>query len=130
MLKWKNEFEIGIETIDAQHKHLFEIANNAFAVLKNEFQIDKYDKIIMILEDLKQYTKYHFKSEEDYMLSINYKDYITQKAEHDNFIKIIDKVDLNHLDENPDKQLEELLTFILKWVLEHIIDKDKNITKR
>ncbi|MCY6959412.1 bacteriohemerythrin [Clostridium brassicae] len=127
MIKWKDEFLTGIELIDNQHKKLFEIANRAYKLLKSDFFTDKYDRILEILEELKSYTKYHFKSEEEYMMSINYKKFFSQKMEHDAFIKKLDEVNLKDLDENQDKYLMDILEFIVDWIVNHILGKDKLI---
>lgn len=127
MLKWRSEYSIGIKLIDAQHKHIFEIANSAYELLRNDFSLDKYSKIVQVVEDLRQYTKYHFKCEEEYMLQIHYENYHNQKIEHDNFIKKIDSFNVNKLDQNQDKYIEGLLFLILDWILEHILQKDKLI---
>ena len=102
MLKWKDEYCIGVEKIDEQHKHLFEIGNRAYALLNDEFKLDKFDHIVEIIEELKQYTLYHFKSEEEYMKSIFYEGYSKQKAQHDYFIEKINGVNLDSIDENQD----------------------------
>ena len=67
MYKMKKEFETGIEFIDEQHAKLFEIANETYNLLMNDFKIDKYDEVIELLVELKDYTKFHFKQEEEYM---------------------------------------------------------------
>ncbi|MDP4091436.1 MAG: hemerythrin domain-containing protein, partial [Bacillota bacterium] len=108
MLKWKDEYSIGVELIDAQHKHLFEIGNEAYELLNNDTYLDKYDRIVQVLMDLKQYTIYHFKSEEDYMLSISYRKYFSQKVEHEDFIKKINEVNLEHIDKDQDGYIREL----------------------
>lgn len=128
MLKWKDEYLIGVSEIDDQHEELFNIANKAYSVLKNNYSIDKYDKIIMIIEKLKEYAIYHFKSEEEYMISINYKKFLSHKIEHDEFIKKVSNVDLKKVDDDQDKYLLEILNFIVEWTSEHILKKDKDIT--
>lgn len=79
MLYWKEEYSIGIDLIDAQHKHLFDIGNEAYKLLKSDLCLDKYDKIIEIIEDLRQYTKFHFKTEEEYMLKNKCSQFFLQK---------------------------------------------------
>ena len=54
MLKWNEEYSIGIQLIDAQHKHLFEIGNSALALLNNYTGLDKYPEIVQIVEDLRR----------------------------------------------------------------------------
>lgn len=129
MLVWKEGYSVGIELIDKQHKHLFDIGNQAYELLKNELRVDKYDEIVQILEDLRQYTKFHFQTEENFMMSINSPQLPTQKIEHAEFIRKIDKIDFRKLDENANKYLDEILSFVFNWILEHVLHKDKLITQ-
>jgi hemerythrin-like metal-binding domain len=130
MIKWKQDYETGIQQIDEQHKRLLEIAGSALELLKNDLYIDKYDQIIQILEELKDYTIYHFNSEEEYMLKIGYKKIFSQKIEHAAFIEKINNIDLNNLDRNQNKELLSLLEFVVNWIDEHILKKDKLITEK
>ena len=127
MLIWKDSYSIGMDLIDTQHKHLFDIGNQAYDLLKNGLKIDKYDEIVLIIEDLGNYTKYHFQCEEEYMLKINYSGYEIQKKEHTDFIEKIDGMQLHSIDKNQQKYIEDLLDFIFNWVLEHILKEDKLI---
>ncbi|WP_315073655.1 hemerythrin family protein [uncultured Clostridium sp.] len=127
MYEMKEEYKIGVELIDNQHKKLFELADKAYMLLKDEFTIDKYDKIVEILQELKDYTIFHFKSEEEYMASINYKRMFTQKVEHDAFIKKLEAIDLKNVDENQNESLMEVLNFLNDWLTEHILKNDKLI---
>lgn len=125
MIKWKEDYIIGVDKIDEQHKKLFEIANKAYELLKNEFCIDKYDRIVEILDELKEYTVYHFKSEEEYMISIGYKKFLSHKVEHDEFIKKINNIDFKSIDEDQDRYLLETLEFVVSWISSHILGRDK-----
>jgi hemerythrin len=124
MFTWKDEYETGVPIIDEQHKHLFEIGNNAYELLNNTLTIDKYDKIIHVIEELRDYAVFHFKYEEEYMLSINYKKFLSHKVEHDEFIKRVDEVDLTLIDESQNEYILSLLQFVYKWISEHILVKD------
>jgi hemerythrin len=128
MLNWKEDYTTGVELIDDQHKELFKIANKGFELLRNDFYTDKYDRIIEILEELKNYTVFHFKSEENYMLSIGYKKFLSHKVDHDDFIQKVNNVDLRKIDQNQDEYIMEILSFICKWIEEHIHEKDKLIS--
>jgi len=127
MIKWKDEYSIGVEKIDLQHKHLFEIANRIYETLKNQFCIDKYDKILEILKELEEYTIYHFKEEEDYMKEIGYENYFLHKIEHQKFINKLKETDLEKIDFNQDGYLLDLLNFISDWLVKHILKDDKAI---
>lgn len=128
MLRWKDDYLVGVEEIDNQHKKLFEIGERAYDLLKNDMIIDKYDRIIEVLNELKEYAVFHFKSEEAYMLSINYKRFFSHKIEHDKFIKTVNDVDLNKVDEDQNAYLLSILEFVVNWTGEHILQNDKLIT--
>lgn len=130
MIKWKTDYELGVNHIDEQHQKLFEIADRAYELLRNEFVIDKYDKIIEILKELQEYTIFHFKSEEEYMLSIGYKKFLSHKVIHEDFIKAINNVDLQKIDANQDESVKKILEFVVDWIDKHILTEDKLITER
>lgn len=129
MFKMDEKFIIGIPKIDEQHRMLFEITDNVYKLLKDTYTIDKYDKLVGLLEELKDYAAYHFKDEEEYMQSINYKKMFTQKMDHDNFIKKLNEIDLSKLDDNQNGYILSILDFLTKWLSEHILEKDSLIGK-
>lgn len=128
MISWKDDYKIGVAQIDEQHQKLFEISGRIYDLLKDEYAFDKYDRIMALIGELKDYTVFHFKSEEEYMQSIGYRKYLSQKVEHDDFIEKINQVDFNAVDENPDAYLLEILDFVVDWISRHILEKDKLIT--
>lgn len=71
MYEMKPEYYIGIDMIDEEHKQLFEYADEAYELLHDKYTQDKYDRIDIILENLRNYTVKHFSDEEQYMESIN-----------------------------------------------------------
>lgn len=129
MIAWKDDFLVGIDEIDEQHKKLFAIANKAYELLNNDLYVDKYDRIVSIIEELKDYTVFHFTFEEEYMMKIKYKKFFTQKIQHESFMKKINEINLNEIDSDQDKSLLELLDFIINWISNHILIMDKQIGK-
>lgn len=129
MYEMKPEYYTGITLIDEEHKKLFEIADEAYELYKNEFIPDKYDNIANILHELREYTKVHFQHEEEYMISIGYKGMFMQKVQHDQFREKLDELDLEHIDENSDGVIQEVLTFLTDWLVHHILETDKKISE-
>ncbi len=125
MLVWKDEYSIGVDLIDKQHEYLFEIGNGAYKLLRDDFGIDKYDDIVLIIQDLSQYAKFHFKTEEEYMIKIKYKKYLSHKLEHDDFIQKINKINLEQVEEDPQKYIEDILAFVFNWLIGHVVLEDK-----
>lgn len=129
MYTFKDEYKTGIESIDNEHRKLFEIADRAYEVMIDEFIPDKYDYIVDILKELKDYAATHFKNEEDYMVSIGYKKLFTQKIEHNAFIEKVEQYDLETVDENQREVIMELLDYLGNWLVDHILESDKQIGK-
>lgn len=129
MYEMKPEYYTGIEFIDEEHKKLFEIANRLYELLTNEFIPDKYDYIIEVINELRDYAKYHFEHEEEYMGSIKYKRLLSHKVEHDTFIDKIYEYDEDIIDERQKEILLELLDFLTNWLVDHILNKDKAIAE-
>ena len=127
MYEFKEEYKTGIDFVDAEHQRLFEIAEDAYQLQQNEFIPDKYDNIIKILEELRDYTKSHFAHEESYMKEIGYKGMFTQKVQHDAFIAKLDEMDLQSLDEDSDEAINDILTFLTNWLVSHILNVDELI---
>lgn len=127
MLKWKDDYLIGINKIDEQHKELFRIAESAYSLLKSDYFVDKYNKIVEIIEELREYTIFHFQEEQKYMISIKYKRFFAHKIEHDDFIEKLNKVDLTDVDNNQDKYIMDLLEFVVNWISKHILGTDLKI---
>ena len=131
MYEMKKEYFTGIELIDSEHSQLFEYANQIYELLHAEFVPDKYDNILVILDELRDYTKKHFADEEAYMKSIHYKKIFTQKIQHQAFIEKLDNIDLDNISEveNQDEMISEMLTFITDWLKNHILEIDTQIGK-
>lgn len=127
MIEWSDKYNTGIAIIDTQHKELFRLFNELYDLYRNEFLIDKYDHIISALEELKEYTIYHFKAEEEYMLYIRYEKFFEHKLKHNDFISRIESIDYNFIDNNQQNYLLNLLKFVTDWITNHVITVDKQL---
>ena len=125
--EFTKEYHTGIDFIDEEHAKLFEIANRAYDLLTNQFVTDKYDAIVAVLEELKDYTKYHFNHEEEYMKSINYPKRFSQLHQHTQFINKLESYNLKEIDVNQQERLLEILDFLALWLQSHIKGMDKKI---
>lgn len=129
MYEMKPEYLTGVEFIDKEHTKLFAIANEAYELLKNQFIPDKYDNIMQVLNELRDYAKYHFSHEEEHMNSIGHKKILSQKVAHNDFIEKLNSYDSETIDENQKESLLELLDFLNTWLVNHILKDDTLIGK-
>ncbi len=125
--EFTEEYLTGIELIDAEHKELFRIVDKANQLVKSLDSLSGYDNIIQILNELKDYTKEHFADEEEYMEGIHYEGLSAQKRAHEAFVDKLENINLDQIDENPQEYLQELLEFLLGWLINHILHTDKLI---
>lgn len=125
--EFSDEYLIGIDLIDREHKRLFALVERANHMVRDWSDRNDYEGIMSILKELKEYTEIHFADEESYMRSINYEGYEAQKRAHDAFISRLDEVDLKRIEENPREYLSSLVEFLLGWLINHILQVDKKI---
>lgn len=125
MFVWKKDFELGIKSIDEQHKHLMDIGNRIYEMLSSGvYHSDEFEnQIEAVLEELKDYTKYHFRTEEDLFLKYSYPDMAEHIKEHRGLIDYIDAFDVSEIIDSQEA-LEELLKKVINWVFHHIITTD------
>ncbi len=127
MFEMKDEYLVGIEMIDEEHRKLFEIAEETYQLLHNEYLADKYDNISDILQELKDYTIEHFQHEEEYMEKIQYKRMFTQKMQHRAFIQKLEEYSSWNLDRSQDDVIQDIFKFLTDWLTKHIYESDKLI---
>lgn len=125
--EFTEKYFTGIAIIDKEHKELFRIIGDVHRVMNDELALDKYDEIIRLLDELTEYTKFHFQDEELYMESIQYEGLEAQKRAHEAFVSRLEETDLEHVDENQQETLEELMEFLTEWLVNHILNSDKKI---
>lgn len=129
MFEWNERFNTGVKTIDEQHQELFRIASKITDLLRDKDAFDKYDQIIVLITELKDYTKYHFKTEESYMQEIRYRKFFSHKVEHDDFVAKLNEINVYDIDENQDEYIEQILGFVSTWIVDHILQNDKAIAQ-
>ena len=93
MFEWKEKYSVGIKKFDDQHKELLRIGRDIVSAFEGtEEGIDQYDHIIKLLNELKDYTVYHFESEEKAMEKADYPKLEKHKEVHQKFV---DKLKIN-----------------------------------
>lgn len=112
IIKWKDDFQVGIQEIDRHHEQLVQALNANYDQFREGLQPD-----VTFLQELVEYSTLHFQSEEKWMERISYPDLAAHKEEHDLFR---DKMcDLRRNDHDNAKLCVELLWFLCNWVTHH-----------
>ncbi|NPA45568.1 MAG: hypothetical protein GXO49_08540 [Chlorobi bacterium] len=117
-VNWKKTYEIGIKEIDEQHKKIFEIVNEFFVELFSETYENESSNILMILEKLKDYCKFHF----DFETNMYSKDIITEYFSKE--YVLIEKIDKILISKNKHINIVSLYSFaeyLRQWVVRHVL---------
>ncbi|MBZ4642446.1 MAG: methyl-accepting chemotaxis protein [Deferribacteraceae bacterium] len=124
-IEWDSSFETGISEFDNQHKKLAELVNRIYsAVRENRAQ----NEVESILNELVEYTVYHFDNEENAFQKFNYPEYSEHKKIHEALKAQVGKF-LNDLKSGKVSIGFNLLEFLKSWLLNHIKVEDKKYSK-
>ena len=126
MFEWKEKYSVGVEKFDKQHKQLLKIGRDLVSAFENmEKGIDQYDLIVELLQEMQEYTVYHFESEEKAMAEIEYPELEKHKEVHQKFVNKLKNIDLENIDEDQKQFSMELLDFVANWIEQHILGEDQ-----
>ena len=123
LFTWRESYSIENEELDNHHKTLFNIMNRLY---DSSFERDNKDFFDTTLEELISYSKYHFSAEEQYMIDTDYGNIYEQIAEHEYFTRSVLEIKRDKYTEG-DELCRELIAFLGRWLLQHIIEVDKKI---
>ena len=125
MYEFTKDCMLNIEQLDNEHRRLFQMVNEAVSL------IDTVDDVSTIstglINNLKDYAATHFAHEEAYMESISYKNMFMQKVQHDALRRQMAEWDLDSIDEHQEETIDEILSIVTDWLVDHILTYDKQI---
>lgn len=122
-IKWSEELTLGVTQIDDQHRELLKITNgliNAIVIGRSSTTISN------VVKKLREYTVFHFNSEEEFMSRIGYDKLSKHSTEHSNLKKKV-KDFQRSIYKGEDIEPEELLELLKEWLLKHILESDRDI---
>jgi len=85
LVKWKNDFSVGIKELDDQHKSFFEILNRFGEAAGGNKGMEVVGPV---LQELKEYSRHHFTEEENWLKIIGFPGLHQQKQQHEFFISV------------------------------------------
>lgn len=124
---WKEEFCIGVEMIDRQHKELFDKVYELLNEI-NDSVDHRRDECIAAILFLKDYAVKHFAAEEAYQESIGYPEYEEHKKLHVKFVQsVLDHEKKMTASNFAEKDVKEFAGMLVTWLLYHVADTDQKI---
>lgn len=125
LIEWNDkELGVGIKLIDNQHKMLVHLINRLSDAITNQ-RVN--GEINAVYEQLLNYTKYHFETEETYFFRLNNQETQRHAKQHQNFVDQLSAFKMNHHDLTQVSQT--LLKFLSDWLTHHIKIEDKKFVE-
>jgi hemerythrin-like metal-binding protein len=127
-VSWNDSYATGVAEIDAQHKILLHILNDARAKLS---QSSAAQPIEPIVRDLLSYALYHFETEEALMLEFGYAGALdaeeaAHRGQHRAFTAKVKSV-MEDLRGGEAVSVDDLLAFLYDWLIHHILNTDRKL---
>ena len=122
-VSWSDSYSLGVKIVDDQHKGLLNFVNDLFnhATGKEE---DERTYFKSVINEVLQYVKMHFTTEEKLMTMNRFPGYAEHKKAHDEFKLVVIK-SVKDFDSGEQLVLEKFANFLKDWILTHIAKVDK-----
>lgn len=121
VISWKAIYETGIVALDKEHQGLVSQINKLYEAIRDKQEDEVLEETLAMLES---YTVDHFQHEEKLMAEYQYPGLEEHQKVHQELIDTVQ--DLKQRATSGKTELaRELLKFLRVWVLEHIVNVDK-----
>ncbi|HCJ45350.1 MAG: bacteriohemerythrin [Candidatus Moranbacteria bacterium] len=122
IIPWKDEYSLGIASIDTQHKKLIGTINTLGDTLLTGSKKSDIDTAIAQMET---YMKEHFFFEEEYFKTLQYDGTAEHITEHQVFLDKTKDFRTRALDEEDAMLSIEILGYLEEWFLHHVLVVDR-----
>jgi hemerythrin-like metal-binding protein len=123
-MSWNDGCSVNNETLDNHHKELF----NIFRRLNDKCRADdSAETYAVIIEELDEYSSYHFSTEEQCMRDAGYQDIHSHMLLHKFFRTRLVEVKLK-IYKKEYKLCHELILFLGNWLKQHVMVEDKKMS--
>ncbi len=122
VLIWTDALRVGVDAIDKDHQSIFLLLNKVEYGTVDEGLLDE------VIEELIDYTIYHFRREEELMEVCGYPDLEKHRAMHQDLVFRVSELAKTWYLERDPKILHQLKIFLRNWLVEHIMNADIEIT--
>lgn len=118
-IKWEENFSVGVEELDDQHKKMIDYINDLYTAIKEGRDRKDQEKLLF---ELAEYARIHLNREEEYFDKYGYPKKEEHKKAHE-----IHREKIAELEKNKDKALstEKTAEYLREWWLNHIKVLDK-----
>ncbi len=126
LIKWKDEFSIGVPSIDYEHQQLIKLINQLSEMAQWG---NSYDNVIDALGEIHVQISAHFALEEKIMRDSRYDDYAGHKADHENLLDELRDI-MDQVDDDGGYDESRLGSELNRWFSVHFRTHDARLHQR
>jgi diguanylate cyclase (GGDEF)-like protein/hemerythrin-like metal-binding protein/PAS domain S-box-containing protein len=124
---WNPSFEIGIPSIDVQHRRLVDLINELATAIIDGGALPQVEALI---DQLLDYAARHFADEENILegTTLSDADKMRHRESHRGFVEKVREI-AAHDDLMSTEVSERVLDFLVTWLVSHILGSDRKIAR-
>lgn len=124
-LVWKDNFKLGNEQVDMQHRRLFELVSQLVSLCMDGSDTENLQKTIDFLVN---YTVQHFADEEALQVQYKFPEYERHKQLHEDFKATVGGLVQKFMENGSSTELSNNVNkIVVRWLVNHIQREDKKI---
>jgi len=122
---WNENYSVGVEEMDSQHKMLIEMINDLIDLAEREAEPSEVSYMIIRMAN---YSLHHLSREEELMSAANYADFDEHLKLHNEYrLNIENLCSAENFGITP--TAPALLEYLASWLTNHILVEDKKYTE-
>ena len=119
-IRWTPELSVGENEIDEQHQKLYAIIDE---LVEAQHSVLDKSAVLAIITQLVDYSDYHFRTEDNYMIENNFPLFLSHRKEHLAYIKKMGTL-IDELENKGAAMTADILEFLCDWWQRHISESD------
>ena len=124
--EWQSDFETGVASVDQQHKRLVQLVNKLHDAVEDSLD---HTQIQETLNELVDYTRFHFADEEQLMIELQDHDVTGHQRQHQFFVSELTNLMIKY-GESGNLTGLQLTAFLKGWLQEHFLKEDRELIQQ
>ena len=123
LIKWRDEFSVGIEEVDHEHREMIELINGLHDVM--QVGADQV-QVVDLLGEIYAHIASHFALEEKMMRDTHYPDYEVHKEDHETLLDDLRDI-MDEVEDDGTFDAMQLSNDLNLWFSDHFAEFDAKL---
>ncbi|HSG59736.1 MAG TPA: bacteriohemerythrin [Woeseiaceae bacterium] len=123
LIKWTDEFSLGIDEVDEEHKSLIELINGLYDVIQVGAD---YVQVVELLGEIYSQIAVHFAHEEDMMQESGYAHFEEHREDHETLLDDLREI-MDEVEADGSFDVGELSGDLNRWFVDHFRTHDARL---